>query len=127
MTPDEKRQEIFDESAVRLSEMAYRAINVLGLDPSEVATVAINVDDPAWTDLAEKLMPGHDWQSYRDRGELPIARGSVMWGAAEYICTVCPALSMALETAPPEGHLYAFVMDGGGASLFVVPYTGMEA
>ena len=25
--------------------------------------------------IADMLMPGHDWQQYRDRGEIPFARG----------------------------------------------------
>ena len=127
MTPDEYRQELFEDSVPRLAEMADRAVSVLRLSPSEVAMVVIDVDDASWTPLAEKLMPGHDWQQYRDREEVPVARGSVMWSTVEVICTICPGVSVALDAPPPDGHLYAFVLGGGGASLFAVPYSGAQA
>lgn len=116
------RHEIFEGSAERLSEMATRAIHTLKCDPNNTAMVAIHVDDPAWADLAEALMPGHDWQQYRDRGELPIARGTVTWTTVAFICAAVPALNPALSTPPPDKHLYAFVMASGGASLYSVPY-----
>lgn len=43
--------------------------------PKQVVITLINVDDPHGGPIADILMPGHDWQAYRDRGELPIARG----------------------------------------------------
>jgi len=46
-----------------------------GRSPSSVVIVLINVDDVHGGPIAEALMPGHDWQEYRDRGELPVARG----------------------------------------------------
>lgn len=46
-----------------------------GLDPKQVIVVIINVDDPHGNPIAEGLMPGHNWQEYRDRGETPYARG----------------------------------------------------
>jgi hypothetical protein len=127
MMKDELRQEIFDANSDRLIEKAQRAVNVLGMLPKDVVVVAIHVDDPEWTDLANKLVPGEDWQRFRDRGELPIARGSASWGVAEYIQHVCPDVAIAIEAGPPEGHLFAFVMAAGGVSVFAVPYSGMAA
>lgn len=44
--------------------------------PDEVMIVLINVDDTDLNrSLADTLMPGHDWQAYRDRAEIPFARG----------------------------------------------------
>lgn len=43
--------------------------------PKQVVITLINVDDPHGGQIADMLMPGHDWQTYRDRGEIPIARG----------------------------------------------------
>lgn len=122
---DALRQVIFDDCAQRLADMAYRAINVLKKDPGDIVTVAIHVDDPAWTDLAEHLMPGTDWQAFRDRGEKPVARGTTTGGVMEYIAKVCPDICEAIMAGPPEGYLFAFVMDGGGASVYTVPYTPM--
>ncbi len=43
-----------------------------------VVIVLINVDDGHGSVLADALMPGSDWQQYRDRGEVPFARGLAM-------------------------------------------------
>lgn len=49
-----------------------------GLAPTEAVIVLLNVDDPNGSQIAEALMPGHNWQEYRDRGEVPFARGLAM-------------------------------------------------
>lgn len=48
------------------------------LDPKSVVISLINVDSPYGPEIAEALMPGHDWQQYRDKGEIPFARGLVL-------------------------------------------------
>ncbi len=48
------------------------------LDPKSVVITLINVDSLYGTEIAEALMPGHDWQQYRNRGETPFARGLAM-------------------------------------------------
>lgn len=57
-------------NAERVEHFAARA---QGRD--NVCFVLLDVDDPRGAVLADKLMPGHDWQQYRDRGEKPLARG----------------------------------------------------
>jgi len=52
-----------------------RRVRELGRRPSEVVITMLNVDDPHGGAVADLLMPGHDWQQYRDRGEVPFARG----------------------------------------------------
>jgi hypothetical protein len=49
----------------------------LGKNPAAVVVVVINVDEPSGfgRNLAESLMPGADWQSMRDLGQVPFARG----------------------------------------------------
>lgn len=47
-----------------------------GDSPDSVVIVLINVDATEMNkSLANTLMPGQDWQAYRDRGEVPFARG----------------------------------------------------
>ena len=75
----------------------------------------------------EVLMPNHDWQRYRDRGETPLANGSVLWSTVEYICRCAPDVNIVLTKAPPDGHVYAFVMAAGGVSVYVVPHTGIRS
>lgn len=58
------------------------------LDPKSVVITLINVDSLYGTEIAEALMPGHDWQQYRDKGEIPFARGLAMKeGMGEMIAT----------------------------------------
>lgn len=49
-----------------------------GLSASDAVIVLLNVDDVHGGQLAEVLMPGHNWQEIRDRGEVPFARGLAM-------------------------------------------------
>ncbi len=56
----------------RLQSMRRRALEL-----GERVVICIDVDDPAWRPLVDALMPDADWQSIRDRGERPIARGVV--------------------------------------------------
>ncbi len=58
----------------RIAHFAQRVVE-RGLLWSECVITVINVDDPNGSVLADLLMPGHDWQAYRDRDEIPIARG----------------------------------------------------
>jgi hypothetical protein len=53
------------------------------LRPEDVVITLINADDAHGKFLADALMPGHDWQAYRDRGEIPFARGLAARGGVE--------------------------------------------
>ena len=57
-------------NAERLAHFAERAIGRV-----DVCFVLLDVDDSRGAALADVLMPGHDWQQYRRRGEKPLARG----------------------------------------------------
>ncbi|HSX00589.1 MAG TPA: hypothetical protein VLH38_06160 [Patescibacteria group bacterium] len=66
--------ELFRANAERIWHFKQRA-EELGRGGQDTVITLINVDDPVGGMLADVLMPGHDWQRYRDAGELPIARG----------------------------------------------------
>jgi hypothetical protein len=55
-----------------------RRIAERGLTSADAVIVILNVDDHWGELLAHALMPGHDWRSYRARGEIPYARGLAM-------------------------------------------------
>ncbi|MBI4434959.1 hypothetical protein HY635_04085 [Candidatus Uhrbacteria bacterium] len=55
-----------------------RRLTERGMTASEAVIVLLNVDDQNGGQIAEVLMPGHNWQEYRDRGEVPFARGLAM-------------------------------------------------
>lgn len=61
-------------SRERVLHFAKR-VQELKKSSSEVVIVIINVDDVHGDPIAEILMPGHNWQEYRDRQEVPFARG----------------------------------------------------
>ena len=64
----------FDLNVDRVEHFKNR-IAERGFTPDDVVIVLISVDDPHGGPLADMLMPNHDWQQYRDKGEKPIARG----------------------------------------------------
>ena len=49
-----------------------------GMTADQAVIVLLNVDDVHGGPLADVLMPGHNWQEIRDRGEVPFARGLAM-------------------------------------------------
>jgi hypothetical protein len=65
---------MFESNAERVEHFKRRLI-ALGLSPSEFIIVLLNVDDRHGCAIADVLMPGHDWQSIRDQGQVPVARG----------------------------------------------------
>lgn len=57
-----------------------------GMTYKDTVIVLVNVDAPAGDLLADVLMPGHDWNKYRERGETPFARGvAVREGIQEFL------------------------------------------
>lgn len=103
----------------RLSELAARA-GAKGHAAKDILIVCIDVDT-SWRDVVDELMPGYDWQAYRDRGELPIARGSVMRaGFGDYLCAAVPDIAHLIRSAPPPGMWHAVVMTAGNATVYLV-------
>ena len=49
-----------------------------GMNAEQAVIVLLNVDDVHGGPLADFLMPGHNWQEIRDKGEIPFARGLAM-------------------------------------------------
>lgn len=114
----EARELIYQDSKDRLEHMAFRAFKK-GLLPDQFVMVAIDVDDPSWTEIVDALMPDHNWQEYRERGEKPIARGSALADPLlSYLSAVVPDIETALTGPLPERVVRAVVMAEGGASVY---------
>lgn len=64
----------FEMNADRVQHFKGR-IQERGLSAEQFLIVLLNVDDLHGGPIAELLMPNHNWQEYRDRGEVPYARG----------------------------------------------------
>lgn len=119
----EARHLIFQDSRERLEHIAFKTIRK-GLLPNQFLMVAIDVDDPSWTDVVEALMPGHNWQEIRDRGEKPIARGSaIAEPLVRYLSAAVPDIETALTGPLPERVVRAIVMAEGGASVYFLNPT----
>lgn len=80
---DLERAEFYRMNEERLSQLALRAKEKTVATGVEQGVICIDVDDPTWTPLVDILMPGHNWASYRARGERPVARGVVPRGLLE--------------------------------------------
>jgi len=59
----------------RVQHFVGRMNERIDASPEDTVIVIINADDVHGGPLLELLMPGHDWQQYRDRGEVPFGRG----------------------------------------------------
>ena len=116
----EHRDKFFQLNKKRLQELAYRAIYVLKMNPENFVIVCIEVDDPNWTELADYLLPNQDWQKFRDRREIPVARGSVPSNIREFIKKMVPDITDALYRKLPDENVRAIVMGGGGASVYFI-------
>lgn len=64
----------FDMNADRIEHFKNRIVEK-GLTADKIVIVVINVDDANGGPIADMLMPGFNWQEFRDRGEIPFARG----------------------------------------------------
>ena len=114
-----RSSEIFREAATRLGDLAQLAL-ARGHRAADILIVCIVVDS-SWRPLVDALLPGHDWQAARDRGEIPVCQGSVpRQGTVDRLCEVVPEIAPALRQSPPPGQLHVVVCVEGGASLFVV-------
>lgn len=116
----EQREILYQQNVERLEHIAFRQIKK-GMSHDAFVMVAIDMDDPEWSDVGDDLMPGENWQQYRDRGEKPIARGAAMADPlVDYISEVVPDVAPALKGPLPERVVRAIVMAYGGASVYLL-------
>lgn len=81
--------------------------------------VVLDVDDPRGGELAGKLMPGHDWQACRDRGERPVACGLVrLGGMIDYLETLEDGASSAFMWCPDDALPIVVMTDGAVMTTF---------
>jgi hypothetical protein len=92
-----------------------------GQSPSEVVIVMLNVNDPRGAQLAGVLMPDHDWDAYRARGEVPYARGlAERSGIQGLLDDVDAEQAERLRSA----HVAIFMIDRGIVAAF--DYTELQ-
>ncbi len=105
------RIEVYNINRDRLAELALRA-KAKETKESKFVVICIDANDSTWTPLVDILMPGHDWQSMRNRGEHPFARGVVPRGLVEEVAKMYPACG----ELPKE--MFFAVCAAGGVSFF---------
>ncbi len=101
----------------RIEHFRSRA-KALGEDSKTTVIVVLIVDDPNGRILADLLMPGHDWQAIRDRGEIPVARGlAFREGIVGALSAFDEVAAKQLETWDSE-RLAVVAVDQGVAGVF---------
>jgi hypothetical protein len=110
---DIERARFYDLNKTRMKELLARA-NEKG---EGWVAICIDVDDPTWTFVVDALMPGHNWDEYRQRGEKPVARGVVPRGVV--VSTVEKMYPAALPV-PEEAFIAVFAAGG------IAAYRGDE-
>lgn len=119
LPPDEHLQLLFEcrEYLGQAAEKFFKA----KLNPNEYTFVCINADDPTWTALVNIILPGHDWQSIRDKGLIPLARAVVPSSIKESIIKMFPDTAEIFAQHLPPGHVRIAVLSFG-VSLYVLRY-----
>lgn len=107
-------------AAVMGVEHFARRITERGDDASEVVIAVLNVNDPHGAEIADMLMPGHDWQSIRDRGEIPVARGLASVALVDLAEAITNGSRAAFDAIDHTTHAAAVVVDGGQAIVTAV-------
>lgn len=107
----------FEAQEDRIAHFARR-MKQRGDSPHAVIIVLINVDDTKLSrSLADTLMPGHNWQMYRDEGEVPFARGLAgregVQGVLDYFDKEAAA-----QLTELAGEIAVVVFDHGVAEVF---------
>ena len=117
----EKQRDIFfQHSRKRLTQIAYRALQQ-GHNSQDMVLTFIDVDDPTWTTIVDALMPGHNWQEYRDRGEKPMARGSAYAdGIIDVISELAPEVAAELNQEYPKDTFRTLVMGSRVVSVYLI-------
>jgi hypothetical protein len=124
--PIESREEFFEINRERLEHIAFKAVRK-GSKPEDLVAVAIDVDDPGWTNIVHVLMPDTPdsyWQEFRDRGEKPMARGVVYNSSElmEYFAKKVPDVASALYAPLPDHTVRTLVMAFNGLTVgFITP------
>lgn len=77
----------------------------------------IVIDVDVYPGIVEGLMPGHDWEQYRARGEKPVARGLVPRAALVGLLETIPEDERVIPNPLPAG-VFTAVFGRGGVSVF---------
>lgn len=110
--------DLYKHNAERMGHFKQK-VEALGRSGADTVITLLNVDDPVGKVLADIVMPGHDWQKFRDAGETPVARGMVTKGAIPEFLTHYGYTKTADELAMTD-ELKVLVISSGVALVLDV-------
>lgn len=102
----------------RVEHFVKRAA-VLGRTAEDTVIVLINVDDIHGREMADGIMPGYDWQQYRDQGLVPFARGLAEREGIQRVIDLFD--SFAGDQLRQREGLAVVVVDHGVAAIYPAP------
>lgn len=109
---------LYVDNLLRIRHFVDRAV-ALGKSSSEVVILVLHVDDLFGKLLADELLPGTNWQAYRERREVPIARGLAnRKGIEAYVIALDPELGAKLQA---YNGLAVVVVSRGEIAVFEAP------
>lgn len=108
-------RKLFEVNADRVAHFKNR-MKEKGLSPEQAVITVINADDVHGGPIAEALMPGHDWQQYRDRGEVPLARGLAQRDGIQKVLSKFDEI--AAKKLQDMKEIAVVVVDHGTAEVF---------
>lgn len=98
------------DDLLRLSDRAKTKSEAMG---EQFIVICVDVDDATWRTMVDFLMPGADWQQYRDQGLKPVARGVVNRESIEAIAKEAYPAVFGFDVDSPIA-----VFSAGGVSVF---------
>jgi len=117
--------DFFAANAERIKHFKQRA-EELGRNGNDTVIALINVDDPKGSILADALMPAHNWQQYRDAGEVPVARGlALKEGVQEFL--EMAGYDVAARELSETSVLSVVVLDANVALVLDVDFNSPES
>lgn len=121
---EQEHRQLFDICFNYFAQTAVRFFSHR-LDPNAYTFVCMNVDDQNWQRLAEQLVPQENWQTYRDKGLIPIARGVVSSEIKHLIIKMYPNISDKLKE-PVRPHHIRIAILSHGVSLYELDFSRLQ-
>jgi hypothetical protein len=130
VSDDEKgehfRDLIFRDSVPHFVHLAKQAV-IAGRTTEEFIVLCVDVDDPTWGELINDALPKFDWQKFRDRGERPMARGTVEATTfRKYLKSILPDVGICLDNKPSPDKFHVCVLAMGGATLYFLGFIDFD-
>ena len=118
------RHRLFAQCLDRLQNFAYRGLNVYSLNNTRFIVVCIVVDS-RWRTLVDMLMPNATeahWQVFRDRDEIPVARGIARFNEAlkQLIVSELPELADSFSKPTCDTKANCIVLDDSGGTVYEI-------